>query len=369
MGLSPGILQDRTDIWEWLYGGEDLLRNRLGLAYPALIRPFRLEDPEQVLGDLVPDDREFPATSPLLTRLQGANAHLWNGRTYVFRELEPGPDGPRLRCSPGFYFDALNTCAMLRAELADALAEGGSGTPPALYPRLARRFDLHRGARGAAAAAQAWSGEGRSAAVAISCLFAVRAEDGYRFCVERRSLHLADDPGAYHVVPSMVFQPAAGDASGRTGYSITETILREIGEELFSADGEAEQAARAEAALGDLRRHLALGSAALQVSGLALNLLDLRPEILAVLAVDDPGWLRRHGPAVRIAASEFRDDPEGRVAMAGTQAFRPLPDAAALSAEGEFGPGRSVVGGAAAVILGLPLLARLFTPATAGARV
>jgi len=351
-----------VDVLSWIYGREELLTGPTAHVYPALALPCRLGCLDGLLGGLVPDGRRFPATSPLLERLRRGRSRLWNGPTFVLRGLDRMADGPRMHCSRGSYFDAVNTAMMLREELREVAADPSVEPGEAAYRRLRRRHRLHRGATGAEARAQVWSGDGRSAAVGISCLLAVRGVGGYLGCLQRRSATVADDPGIHHLVPSMVFQPPDGEVAPGDGYSLAEAVLRELGEELFSSAEGGERAAAGAAAVAELRAALGDGRAELLLSGLVVDLQDLRPEVLAVLAIHDPGWLDRHGAAVRVCAREYHEDP--RAARPDRGVFQPLDQWDPGAPDGPFAPGRCTVGAAAAAVFGIPLVPR---PASARA--
>jgi hypothetical protein len=88
---------------------------------------------------------------------------------------------------------------------------------------------------------------------------------------------------------------------------VADTVMREFVEELYgveeleTGDGRVDPQAiyhRREARL--LSDLLGAGDAALLYSGVAVNLLALRPEICTVLVIDDPGWYQRECGELRI---------------------------------------------------------------------
>jgi hypothetical protein len=125
-----------------------------------------------------------------------------------------------------------------------------------------------------------------------------------------RSVTVATKRRSYHVVPSGMFQPfIPGESSDllREQFSVSATVMREFVEELYgveeleTGDGRVDPHAiyrRREARL--LSDMLEAGDAALLYSGVAVNLLALRPEICTVLVIDDPGWYERECGELRI---------------------------------------------------------------------
>jgi hypothetical protein len=107
-----------------------------------------------------------------------------------------------------------------------------------------------------------------------------------------------------------MFQPFIPSESGdllREQFSVSATVMREFVEELYgveeleTGDGRVDPHAiyrRREARL--ITDMLEAGDAALLYSGVAVNLLALRPEICTVLIIDDPGWYERECGELRI---------------------------------------------------------------------
>jgi hypothetical protein len=311
-----------------------------------LPRPLYKDDPDTLLGGLRTDERRFPDHSPELTALKARGAQLWNGPTYVLRGINA--DDQSLACAIGRYFDAVTTCFELRAELGRAVARWPDD-PASAWAAMPHRRRLLDGRTGTIANDWLWRGDGRSASLSISCLFVVADGTGYRWGVARRADDVSDEPGLHHVVPSMAFQPQVGAPAG--GFSITQTLLRELAEELFDLPegGVWDGLPPVQELLGHLER----GNARLAVSGLVMNLEDLRPEILTLLLVEDPGWLTQHGPAIRLCRTEYAAGQTGLVPLTPWQASgldRSIPEA--------FRMGRGTVAGSTCVALGGPLLAR-----------
>jgi transcriptional regulator with XRE-family HTH domain len=242
----------------------------------------------------------------------GRRAHLdtWNQLTYDLQAMTRDEQGRlRLNCKLGTYFHSLSTSECLDPELLGAYAAWPDSEPDPVWPRLERRAWLHERVPDPVA-----DGRFRSAAIGVSTLVIVRARnrtfDGYKMFLSPRSVTVATQRRRYHVVPSGMFQPFVPGESGdllRSQFSVTETVMREFVEELYgveeleTGDGRVDPQAiyhRREARL--LSDMLGAGDALLLYSGVAVNLLALRPEICTVLIIDDPRWYDHECGELRI---------------------------------------------------------------------
>lgn len=331
-----------------LHGHSALLLTPDGETLPALSKPLDIADVDALLGPCFDDDRCFSASSPELERLRLRHARLWNGPTYVLRGFDPNTS--RLTVARGHYFDAITTCFELRAELHRAESQA----PGSVWDRMPRRRAVLGGRVGDEANEWLWSGEGRSASIGISCLFLVNIADGFRYCAARRGMDVSDEPGLYHVVPSMLFQPVEKNESAE--YSIRRTVLREVAEELFSVPEDGDWATSAP--IVRLQALMDQGRAALRVTGLVLNLEDLRLEILTLLHVLDVGWMNEFGADLRACASEYAS---GQAVLHGIDDFLigRLPIA--------FRAGGGTIAGTACLTLGAPWVRRIVADASGGA--
>jgi transcriptional regulator with XRE-family HTH domain len=242
----------------------------------------------------------------------GRRAHLdtWNQLTYDLQTMTRDEQGRvQLHCKLGTYFHSLSTSECLDPELLEAYAAWPDSEPEQVWPRLERRAWLHERVPDPVT-----DGRYRSAALGVSTLTIVRARnrtfDGYKMFLSPRSVTVATQRRRYHVVPSGMFQPFIPSESGdllRGQFSVSQTVKREFVEELYgveeleTGDGRVDPQAiyrRREARL--LSDMLGAGDAALLYSGVAVNLLALRPEICTVLIIDDPGWYERECGELRI---------------------------------------------------------------------
>lgn len=330
-----------SGFFEWLYG-EDCLRNPNGHAYTALFRP--LPPTTSIFLPMVPEDRSFPQSSPVLDELRARRSQLWNGPTLSYR----GQIGEQLLVSPGSYFDMLNSAILLEREAKAAIDAGGDFEQ--MYRAMPLRFERQQGAKGPDTLPLAWSGALCSASLGCSTLFVVNVRGQWRFVARRRSMTVSDDPGLFHVLPSFVFEP---DGTGPTAKppDLCSEILRELQEELFSQASEI--AGQAPAGIHRLRELMHNGGAHLQVTGIALDLWTLRPDVLTLLVVRDPTWYETFKADLVPCTEEWAALTEGELLL-----FDPT-DPSLFAPTGIFAPGRCVVAGAASLIAGMRALRML----------
>jgi transcriptional regulator with XRE-family HTH domain len=286
---------------------------QLDLSSPVPdVRTWRYEEPFDPRGE-AEFNRHLDDWDRQLREIRaGTRAHLdtWNQLTYDLRALTRDEQGRvQLHCKLGTYFHSLSTSEALDPELLEAYAAWPDSKPDAIWPRLERRIWLHQRVPDPVA-----DGRHRSAAIGVSTLTIVRVRnrsfDGYKMFLSPRSVTVATQRRRYHVVPSGMFQPFIPSESGdllRSQFSVSETVMREFVEELYgveeleTGDGRVDPEAiyrRREARL--LNDMLGAGDAALLYTGVAVNLLALRPEICTVLIIDDPRWYERECGELRI---------------------------------------------------------------------
>ncbi len=370
--LNDLVQQDVVvDFLAWLYGDENLFRGPTGLRYPLTVRTEVATNPQMILGDWEKESRTFPESSWLLEEMKQKNSYLWNGKTYALRsvdstemenigagnvEADSTADSDLsnqkyyLQFTTGSYFDTINTCTILEVELQRAIASLPlNASHQDRYRAMPLRQALHGEKKGAKALEDAWLGRDRSAAIAISCLFAVYNGQDYCYFVRQRAGNLADGAGQYHIVPSMVFQPTNKDTASPDSYNLQNMILREVAEELFDRE-EGDQNILSHPEIADLQSLLYTGGASLQISGIAMDLLCLRPEILAVLTVHDSKWLARHASSICFSHHEYVQS------QSENEGWYSVSDDALFLRGGELEPRHCVASGAASAILGLPFV-------------
>lgn len=194
------------------------------------------QDPESVLGRLV---GALPPPGALHPLFRGRD--LFNGPIYAMLRLHPRPR-LMLDCRPGWYFDSMNTCERLELE--------------GRYRNTQPPHPLWR------------DGAGRTAGIGISTVVAWREAGTWVALAGRvQPKSMPERAGQIHVAPSGMFAPP---------FSVTENVRRELLEETG----------------------LALEPGALQLTGVAVNLLNLRPEICTLLITD--------GRPAAVAGEEFQ---------------------------------------------------------------
>jgi hypothetical protein len=266
------------------------LFERAGVQHPVVLYPAHAEqmgDVDSILGR-VPVDRtradDFAIYNhALLQTLRNSGRNVFNGTTFALKLLKQRRGKLTLEATLGSYFDMLATCIALEQELRDAAATSKRGL------RLPTRTQLHRSVDPADALTR---GVGRSAAIGGNTLIVFAHEVGYKAMLMRRTAQAAIDAGRYHVMPAFIFQPKSS-AVQPYEWSLRYHIEREYLEELFGMPETGAADFSAHPALLDLRAMLADGRALLHLTGVAVNLLTLRPEICFLLLIHDPDWYRR----------------------------------------------------------------------------
>jgi hypothetical protein len=213
-----------------------------------------------------------------LHTLQNSNRNLFDGTTFALNRLRTRP--LRLSAYLGSYFDMIATCTALEHELREAATRR--------FIRLPQRKMLHAQIDETRVLTD---GRGRSATIGGAVLVVYQhPQTGYRALLSRRTEQHATHPGHYHLMPAFVFQPG-GAVPQPHEWDVRYHIEREWLEELFGLpEGTAFQQ---HPALVDLHQMEAAGEAGLHLTGIAVSLLSLRPEICALLLIHDPGWWER----------------------------------------------------------------------------
>ena len=296
----------------WLYGNEAttgriLQQNQI--IFPAIFWPAPENaplDPDAVLGTFqsapatsLPEVFELPGQT-YLRNLQKISPGLWNGRTYCMKAFDLTEGRPTLTCSSGHFFDALVSCDLLEFELLSAFGEvmPEEEAFPEFCERLTLRGTLH------ALGNPLHHACGRSAAIGISTLIIFPAEGVYHVLLRSCGSRLAYLDKFFHTVPSLMMQPMLADE--RMEYWVRHNVYREYLEEVFGAvEGEMPYTPAqyhdiyADPAIQYLQNREAAGSARLLLSGVAMDLLKLRPEICTLLLIDDPDWWPTHRQRLR----------------------------------------------------------------------
>jgi hypothetical protein len=372
---DQNILENRFlyDFLSWRYKEYPLLE-RYGKTYPVVIfpaAPAQINDPESAL--VTPLITTCRQESDFIIRdvtyrrlLEKAGKKIENRPSFTFRSLQ-GDDRVSLQCDLGCYYDALDTCYALEWELLERFSKKplADFSEPAYTDfkvglPLREKTHLH-------CPDPVKSGAGRSAFVGISALICYNDCDDYYLLLRKRSgTGVAVDANMYHVIPSFVFQPAT--VLVEQEYSIIHNLKREYLEELFSRPEPEKNEGEYRYFYNDqrlvlLEKLIADNEAAVYFTGIAINLLNLRPEVCLLLLIKSAYWNSFHSQN-ESAQNRFHfcaewatrtDHPEKPSELLSRISLNDTDD----SLCNRFSPGKIAPAGAAALWLGLDLLRQL----------
>lgn len=282
--------QRMIDQLQALYGAE--LVQAGGQTYPVIF--FPADKPAEVDALLTPDyptqstnSADFALYDEGHLRSRQQTRSLTNGLCYAFDALSTEP--LQISAKLGHYFDMIATGDALDHEMRDFARGERTDTPlrDALHAKIPPA-DVIR------------SGGGRSGVIGGAAVVIYNTAAGYRVLIGQRTAQAGTGAGLYHVVPAFIFQPSGPEAFFAGEWSFAHHVLREFGEELFAMP-EYDDWPGADhvdyfythPAIADLRAMLADERAHLHATGIAINLLSLRPELCAVLVIHDAGWQQR----------------------------------------------------------------------------
>lgn len=246
--------------------------------------------------------------------LEGVGVPIENRLTYTMTQLNTN-GALKLTCALGYYYYALDTCYSLEWEILSNLGKLG-GHDKDDFKRFDEQLKLRKKLH-AKVNDPIVDGSGRSAMIGISTLIAYNDNGKFRLWLRRRSKSdVAIHGGFAHVVPSFIFQPVI--PSLQDEFNIPLNIFREYLEELFDRpEPEAGQEATYNYFYGDPRMqylHMLLGrqEAVLLFTGVAIDLLSLRPEICTLLWIKTSEWFNRHSSSADTNRFKFNAEFRGR---------------------------------------------------------
>lgn len=301
------------------------LFQRDGLEHPIVVYPPQAEQmtqPDSALGRLreaVIQPEALPIYDhALLQTLQNSGRQLYNGVTFAFHHLDAKP--LRIHGQYGRYFDYLASCTALEREVRDAVSDK--------RVRLPLRRQLHQTVSPQRALTH---GDGRSAALGVLVLIVAKVGGRYHALMAKRSGRSATYAHFYDILPTFIFQPLGERLRDPMEWTLRYHIEREYLEELFALEEDTHPERldyfHAHPAWRDLRAMQNDGRAALYLTGASMNLLNLKPELYALLLIHDADWLprvRREGSATPLDISA---ETEGALILA------PIDDDEALKAQ------------------------------------
>jgi CRISPR/Cas system CSM-associated protein Csm2 small subunit len=224
----------------------------------------------------------------------------WDDKTYTMEEFS-FKNSLLLSCSTGTYYRALKSCDMVEIELLREFSDDKVNNET--YENITNRlylmsFILSKGN-------PLYHSLGRSVAIGISTLIVFPYNNKeYATFLNERSKSVAVHQNLLHVIPSFMFQPVSGFYEDE--FSVKHNIYREYLEELFYKSEISESVERPSGEMhyqffyyNDNLRYLQSleenKNARFFLTGLCINLLNLRPEICTLLLITDPEWYINQG--------------------------------------------------------------------------
>lgn len=279
----------------------------------------QLIDPEVILGNL---DFTPPApliSSPALSPSEYAEARAFirakytsrgpkhEGCDYRMTRIESSDNLPKILGAFGLYYDNILTQYAIEWELKKALLTDAAGA----IHTLSKPGTLPLRETIEAQGNPLINGNGRCAAITVSTLLVFKRPTGAFAClIRRRSLDVGVSPGMLHVVPAGMFEAS----NGNDNWSIRLNVWRELLEEVYNEEEQqgSEYAETLDHIQGKepvqlIRQMLNEGSAEFSVTGIACDLLNLRPEVCTVLFVADSAFAE-----VRQMKLNWEYEPEHR---------------------------------------------------------
>ncbi len=314
----------------WYYSVE--LWTQEGQAFPAVVFPLATPKDATSTGSVLgpwdcanaratlEEDEDWACLDRRYVNLRKrARRRIENRQTFCLQKILLEDDLPIVHSNlTGYYEDCLATCDALEWEL---LVAFGSTPPTSSEPEEFARFSesrlpLRQAGKSFAnekGSSPYLTGAGRSAAIAVATFTLAKRPDGsFVTFLGHRSAKTAAHPHLLHVAPSGMLQPiwhwqnpakVMNSPYYKAEWSLRNHVLREVVEELFSIDFEKELADRPPETPDVILGHpevkflddlMNSGGAKLFVTGVLVNLLNLRTEIATVLLIHDPIWYERH---------------------------------------------------------------------------
>lgn len=215
--------------------------------------------------------------------------------TFEARAIQIEPSCAKIEGALTTYCSALATQDALEYELLTETAMHFSAsndnkkTFPKLMGKLKKRLAAERSADN-----YLLEGTGRCNALAISTVIIYQdTKNDYKIMFGKRSGETGAHADLFHVIPACMFQPEVGDVDAE--WNVHHNVLKEYAEELFSEniDPKAENAKYFYdkwPSVIALRQALDEGKCKFMITGLVVNILNLRPEICTLLLVNDISW-------------------------------------------------------------------------------
>ena len=240
-------------------------------------------------------ERDFTYASPDI-QIEDPQYYYWlrsragrrNNDTFVLDTLALTPK-PKLKCKVSDFFSVAKSSLPLEWEILNAVSEVRKRK---LTCKDISLFTPLRNKLHSVTDDPVIDGNGRAAAIGISTLLAHHTKSGVELFLRARGKRSTPPRGLmYHVLPAAFFQ--APFKSHAREYSLVHNCLWEYYEEFFNKEEKETGDATAfykEKPVESLRNMLQNGKAELHVTGVAVDLMTLRPEILQLLYIKDQTW-------------------------------------------------------------------------------
>lgn len=147
-------------------------------------------------------------------------------------------------------------------------------------------------------------GRARAAAVGITCVIAYSHNGRTEVRLHRRGRRsMVTRVGMFHAFPACIFQAPCQQVD--IEYSIHHAFLWEYFEEFFNRPDKAHPRTSPkefynEPPIRELRSMFDSGTATHSLLGVAIDLMNLRPEVITLVEVRDPGWFEKTVPSYQL---------------------------------------------------------------------
>lgn len=290
---------------KWQYGEEKILEKG-DCIYPIAIYAASKDQRENIEAVLqMPLDRNEPAIEgfivndseylEILNSLKKDRGMIHgkdvNTYTYAMKKLIVD-DEIKMQCNLGHYFSTFLSCESLEWEIRSNIKKL-KGNDAEDFRRFLEQLPL-RGDLHAKVDNPVRDGALRSAAIGISTLIAYHNNGSVNLLTKRRAKRgVPLRAGLLHVIPGFMFQPMTDYMDEE--YNVTHNIYREYLEELFNFPEPRDKRLHPTHFYSDkrfvyLKSLLDNGEAKIYFTGVAVNLLNLRPEICTLLYITNDEW-------------------------------------------------------------------------------
>jgi len=293
---------------QWKYQQKPLLKRGYQI-YPVAVYPApkkQQNNPESILSGL---DIHHTSQESLIIRdpsyrnvFKNMQRPLIDLPTYTMSEFNSN-GFLKFQCGLGSYFQMLDTCEALEWELLVTWCnhyshKRTSGQKEKNFLRFEAQLPLRQKLH-SCVPNPIHSGKGRSVGLTVSTLIAFYDHNTLYLWLQRRSSQtMSLMEGMFHVFPSFMLQPTTPHRV-KEEFSIRYHFHREYMEELFnrpqfSAQGDPPFHFYQDPCFLRLQRYQEQKEALFLLTGVAVNLLNLRPEICALLFIKNPEWFEYH---------------------------------------------------------------------------